>query len=223
MMPVVQLPRVLRAMALLALAAAAVPLRADAQDEEPTPALTEKITDVSPDGRFAMRISYDAELNRKMIGANQGRADEIYSQTMYRIELVGLPSGTALLNLMADEDNLGGGANFEGLRALWSADSKWFAYYWTYPRVGYTTVYRLAGQKFQRMNKPEQLSVPAKGDVRNEYISPERWLKPGVLELKQIRIYRDAGWDDRLKFVARFDRPGKFKVLSKKSVPMSDE
>jgi hypothetical protein len=210
---------------LLVLSLAFVAAAAIRAQDEPEPRLTERITDISPDGKYAMRIAYDAELNESLLAAD-GRRDpeQIDSETIYRVELVALPAGTPLLDLMAGEDNLGGGANFEGLTMLWSADSKWFAYYWTYPRVGYTTVYRWSGGKFQRMNEPERLAVPTDGDVRNEYIKPLRWLKPGTLELRQIRIYRgEDSADDALRFVARFDRPDKFKVVSKKPVPVTDE
>ncbi len=210
-------------MALL-VAFCATALHAAEQPAEETPPLTEKIRDVSPDGKYAMRIAYDADLNARMIVANDQRdAERINSETIYRIELVRVRDGAALLDLMKGEDNLGGGANFEGITMLWSADSSWFAYYWTYPRVGYTTVYQLRGEKFRRMNRPAQLSVRTKGDVRNEYIKPLRWVKPGSLELEQIRIYHGEAWDDTLRFVARFDGPGKFKVVSKKTVEAADE
>ena len=193
--------------------------------EEPEPPLTEQLRDESPDGKYAMRIAYDAALNAKMIAANsQPDPSRINSETMYRVELVETVSGKALLDLMEGEDNLGGGAHFEGLQLMWSLDSKWFAYHWSYPRVGYTTVYHLRDGKWRRMNQPEKLSVPTKGDVRNEYISPVRWTKPGVLELKQIQIYRGEGsLDGALRFAVRFDGPGKFKIVSRKAVPLTDE
>jgi hypothetical protein len=200
----------------------AAPLRAE---DEPEPPLTEVIRDTSPDGKYAMRIAYDAELNRQIIAANeQPNAERINSETMHRIELIETASGKALLDLMEGEDNLGGGSHFEGLTVLWSADSKWFAYYWTYPRYGYTTVYRLTGATFVRMNEPERLVVPTNGDVRNEYIEPLRWVKPGVLELKQIQIYRgEDSLDGALRFTVQFKAKGKFAVISKKRVPVEEE
>ena len=196
------------------------------EDNEAEPPLTEQLRDESPDGKYAMRIAYDADLNAKMIVANgQPDPNRINSETMYRIELVETASGKALLDLMKGEDNLGsGGAHFEGLKLVWSPDSKWFAYYWTYPRVGHTTVYQWSGGKFRRMNKPEQLSALTTGEVRNEYIEPLRWLKGGVLELKQIWIYRGEGSPDAtVQFVARFDSPNKFKILSRKAVVESED
>ena len=45
----------------------------------------------------------------------------------------------------------------------------------------------------------EELLVPIKADVRNEYVTPVRWLKPGVLLLEQQDILRGGeGKDDSL-------------------------
>ena len=59
--------------------------------------------------------------------------------------------------------------------------------------------------------------MPSKGDVRNEYIEPVRWVKPGVLELSVQRIYRgDEPSGDTTGFTASFDGKSKWKVLKKK-------
>jgi hypothetical protein len=81
-------------------------------------------------------------------------------------------------------------------------------------RVGDTIVYRLQGDKFVMLD-PGQISVPVKGDARNQYIEPVRWLKPGTLVLKQHTIFR-AGGDSNIQFTVRFDNNGKFQVIGKK-------
>src|SRR4029453_16823254 len=45
---------------------------------------------------------------------------------------------------------------------IWSQDSKWCAFYYAEPRVGYTTVYRENGKKFSDLNAPEALSIQRK-------------------------------------------------------------
>ena len=82
------------------------------------------------------------------------------------------------------------------------------------PRVGDTSVYRLQGDKFV-MLEAEQMSVEVKGDARNQYIEPVRWLKPGTLVLKQFTIFRGGG-DSTVQFTVRFDDSGKFHVISQK-------
>jgi hypothetical protein len=122
-------------------------------------------------------------------------------------------------NLLPDEQ-LGGGNNYDDITLVWSPDSEWCAFYWSFPRVGYTTVYNLRGDKFVELNKPDELRVDVGGDVRNEYIRPIKWTKPGVLVLEQLSIFRGGETDDaKLQLVAGLDsKTGKFKVLSKKKV-----
>ena len=108
-------------------------------------ASVEKIRDVSPDKKFAMRIRYDAETNKQLIEAEKAAVE---------------------------------------------------------------------------LNKPEGLKVDVKGDVRNEYIRPLHWTKPGVLVLEQLSIFRGGEIDDvKFQFTASFDeKSGKFRVISKKKL-----
>jgi hypothetical protein len=50
----------------------------------------EKIRDVSPDKKFAMRIRYDAETNKHLIEGEKADAEKIFSETIKAIELVSL-------------------------------------------------------------------------------------------------------------------------------------
>ncbi len=66
-------------------------------------------------------------------------------------------------------------------------------------------------------------SMP-KETVRNEYINPIRWIRPGVLLVKQFDIFRDGNDEDATyQFTAKFDeKTGKFRIISKKEVPSKE-
>ena len=50
------------------------------------------------------------------------------------------------------------------------------------------------------------MRVNAKGNVRNEYVNPVRWIKPGILLLEQFDIFRGGnGEDATYQFAAKFD------------------
>jgi hypothetical protein len=185
-----------------------------AQEEEKPPVPTEKILETSPDGKFAMRIKYDKTLNDQMLSANNPKpAHDIFSEAISMIELFSLPEKEVVATLFDPEKEVGN--NFE-ITLLWSSDSKWCAFSWSYPRTGYTTVYHLRGKKFEAANKPEELSPPTKGSVRNEHILPKRWVKPGTLELSVERVFRGNDEGDGVSgFTARFDGKGKFQILKK--------
>jgi len=182
-------------------------------------AASEKIRDVSPDKKFAMRIRFDAEENRQLVEGEKADQEKIFSETIKAIELVSLPAKQVVANLLPDEE-LGGGNNYDDITLIWSPDSKWCAFYWSFPRVGYTRVYRQRGDKFIELNKPDELRADVKGDVRNEYVRPIKWTKPGVLVLEQNSILRGGEGDDaNLQLVAGLDsKSGKFKVVSKKKM-----
>jgi len=105
----------------------------------------EKIRDVSPDKKFAMRITYDAELNNQMIKAEDADAGKIFSQTIKAIELVSLRRKSLVANLLADAQ-LGPGSEYDFILLVWSLDSKWCAFYPAAPRIGYTTAYQRRGK-----------------------------------------------------------------------------
>jgi hypothetical protein len=179
------------------------------------PSLVEKIRDISPDKRFAMRISYDAELNNQVIKVERADAEKIFSQTIKAIELVSLPDKSVVANFLADQQ-LGGEYDF--ILLVWSPDSKWCAFYATAPRIGYTTVYKQSGNKFDLLNQPQELSVKIEGHVNHEYIRPVEWTKPGVLVLEQSATFSQGGGDERpIRFTAKFDeKTDEFRIISKK-------
>jgi hypothetical protein len=107
---------------------------------------------------------------------------------------------------------------------IWAKDSKWFAYpLASGSRVTDTYVYHRSGEEFTQL-ETENLRVDVKGDVRNEYVNPIRWVKPGVLLLEQYDIFRGGnGEDATYQFSATFDeKTGKFQIISKKKVPSKE-
>jgi hypothetical protein len=168
-------------------------------------ATVEKIHDTSPDGKFALRISCSGEPEDP---------NNIDSSLITAVEVVSLPSKKGVVNV---------GQDYEGNapHVIWSRDSKWFAFPLSDgPRVTYTHVYHRSGDEFSEF-KTDNLQVDAKGDVRNEYVGPIRWVKPGVLLLEQFDIFRGGnGEDATYRFTAEFDeKTGKFRITSKKKVP----
>ena len=178
----------------------------------------EKIRDISPNKKFAMRISYDGEMNKQLVEGEKTDPEKIFSETIKAIELVTLPEKNKVLELLPPDDV---GTNYDNITLVWSPDSNWCAFYYNQPRVGYTSVYRQQGDKFVEVIKPEELRVDVKGDVRNEYIQPLRWTKAGVLLLEQLSIFRGDEIDDaKFQLRAGLDpTTGKFKVISKKKLP----
>jgi hypothetical protein len=168
----------------------------------------EKIRDVSPGGKFAVRISCSSEPEDP---------NNIDSSLITAVELVSLPSKKVVVNI---------GQDYEGSapHVIWSKDSNWFAYPLTGgPRVTDTYVYHRSGDDFTRL-EAEELRVDVKGDVRNEYVNPVRWVKPGVLLLEQFDIFRGGeGKDATYRFTVKFDeKTGKFRIISKKKVPSKE-
>jgi hypothetical protein len=190
---------------------------AESPSKTQQPSFAEKIRDVSPDKRFAMRISYDAELNNQVIKAESADADKIFSQTIKAIELVSLPGKSVVANCLADQE-LGG--EYDYIILVWSPDSKWCAFYAAAPRFGYTTVYKQRGDKFVPLTQHDDLSVEIEGHVLHEYIRPVKWIKPGVLVLEQSAIFSHGSADERpIRFTTKFDeKTGKFRIISKKRV-----
>lgn len=213
----------------------------DAQDSP----LAEKIRDISPDKKFAMRISYDAETYRQMFpegkteakktsaALQEGLKAEYFPVTIKNIELVSLPQKRVVAELPWD-----GSADQTSL--TWSRDSKWCAFYAETARWGLTWIYHLRDDKLVPVTENVQtgvgvegsaretwgtpLEVDVKGDVRREWLKPIRWVKPGVLLLEQSVIFRgaDAG-EATYRLTAAFDeKTGKFQIISKKKVPSKE-
>ncbi len=179
--------------------------------------LSEKIQNTSPNGKYALRIGYDRALNEQMLPKNPPPEGGIFSETIEGMAIVSLP-GKEILQDMT-KTVAASGNNFSDIKLLWADDSKWCAFYYAFPRTGYTTVFHLKGEKFELAHPPHELNVPTDDSVRNEYIAPVRWVKPGVLELSVERVLRgdaeEAG-DGVTGFIARFDGKGKWKLVKKK-------
>lgn len=169
----------------------------------PSPALEsspiEIIRHPSPDKKFAMRILCESQPeDREHIDADIVRA----------VQIVSLPSKEVVGTLP-----FGG---YDGFKLLWASDSKWCAFYsMEGARLGETSVHRLEGDKFVVL-ETEEMSVEVKGRARNQYIEPVRWLKPGTLVLKQYTMFRGDG-ESTIEFTVRFDKSGKFHVISKRN------
>jgi hypothetical protein len=166
----------------------------------------EKNRDVSPDGKFALRISCSSEPEDP---------DDIDSNLITAVDLVSLPSNKVVVKV-AEEGT--------PPHLIWSPDSKWVAFPLSEGhRVTDTHVYHRSGEEFRQL-ETESLRVDAKGDVRNEYVTPVRWVKPGVLLLEQFDIFRGGeGEDATYRFTANFDeKTGRFQIISKKKVPSKD-
>lgn len=175
-------------------------------EEIPTAA---KITNFSPDKKFAVRIGYDPSL------LPEG-GDEIPPDATRKLELIAMPGEGVVLDFSEEEGGLKG-------KVIWSQDSKWFAYALSLgQRVTETRVCHRSGDRFEKL-KTEYLGVDPEGDVRNEYVTPLRWVKPETLTLEQFSIFRGGAGDARIQFTVRFDEHGKFHVISKKKIKEGNE
>jgi len=170
-------------------------------EEIPT---AKNIRDFSPDKKFAVRIGYDPSLLPES-------GDEIPPEATRKLELISMPDEEVVLDFSEEEGGLKG-------EIIWSQDSKWFAYALSLgQRVTETRVCHRSGDRFEKL-KTEYLGVDADGDVRNEYVTPVRWVKPGTLTLEQFSIFRGGAGDSKIQFTARFDEAGKFRVISRKKI-----
>jgi hypothetical protein len=211
------------------------------QTETQKLALAAKIRDISPNKKFAMRISYDADTYRKMFPTESAAGtlqraleEEYFAVTVKGIDLISLPEKLAVGELPWD-------GSAEHFNLVWSQDSKWCAFYANTARWGLTWVYHLRRDKFVPLSEKVQqdtkvepdaggtwttpLEIDVEGDVRREWLKPIRWIKPGVLLLEQSVIFRgaDAG-EATYRLTASFDeKTGKFQIVSKKKVPPTVE
>lgn len=163
----------------------------------------EKITDLSPDKKFGVRITCESE--------PEDRA-KIDPGSITAVDLVLLPAKKRVMELSRSYDGA-------PARIFWAQDSKWFALSVSEgPRVTDTEVYHRGGDEFEKLDT-EGMTVDTGGDVRNQYIEPVRWLKPGTLVLTQLTIFRGDKGDSTIQFTVRFEQDGKFFVSNKKKVP----
>jgi hypothetical protein len=175
-------------------------------EEIPT---AEKITSFSPDKKFAVRIAYDPSLLPES-------GDEIPPEATRKLELIAMPGEEVALDFSDNEGGLQG-------KVVWSQDSKWFAYALSLgQRVTETRVCHRSGNRFEKL-KTEYLGVDPGGDVRNEYVTPLRWVKPGTLVLEQFSIFRGGAGDAKIQFTVGLDEHGKFHVLSKRKIQGRNE
>jgi hypothetical protein len=169
----------------------------------------EKITGVSPDKKFAMRISCKSE---------PADPEQIDPDSVTAVDLISLPSKTVVA--------AGLGQSMEGAppnKLLWAQDSRWFAFALSQGhRVTETSVYHQSGDKFEPIDT-ENLRVNPGGDARNQYIEPVRWLKPGTLVLNQFTIFFYGKGESTFEFTVRFDENGKFRVISKKKLKTKED
>jgi len=168
---------------------------------EHPPAKFEKIRDISPDGNYALRISCSSEPEDP---------NNIDSSLITAAELVSLPSKKILIELQRNDDR--------AAHLIWSPDSKWFALSVSRGyRVADTDVYHRLGDNFIQL-ETQELRDHVQGDVKNEYVNPVRWVKPGALELDQSDVFRDGnGKNLNHRFTAMFDeKTGKFQINSKR-------
>jgi hypothetical protein len=146
--------------------------------------IAQKITIFSPDKKFAVRIGYDPSL------LPEG-GDEIPPDATRKLELIAMPGEEVVLDFSEEEGGLKG-------KVIWSQDSKWFAYALSLgQRVTETRVCHRSGDRFEKL-KTEYLGVDPGGDVRNEYVTPLLWVKPGRLTLEQFSIFRGGAGDARI-------------------------
>jgi len=163
----------------------------------------------SPDKKFAVRIAYDPSLLPE-------NGEEIPPEATRKLELISMPGEEVVLDFSDNEGGLQG-------KVIWSQDSKWFAYALSLgQRVTETRVCHRSGDRFEKL-KTEYLGVDPGGDVRNEYVTPLRWVKPGTLTLEQFSIFRGGAGDAKIQFTVRFDEHGKFHVISKKKIKEGNE
>lgn len=172
----------------------------------------EKIVYPSPDKKFAIRVTYDPSLSND----DEEKTGAISREATREIDLIAMPSKEVVAMVAAEE------AGLEG-KVFWSPDSRWVAFALTSgQRVTETYVYHRVGNQLHKIPN-EELSVDPGGAVRNQYVSPLRWLKPGTLVLKQFTIFRGGQGDSTIEFTVRFDEQGTIHVLNRKKVKSQNE
>jgi hypothetical protein len=187
-------------------------------------ALAEKIRDMSPDQKFAVRISYDQKENERLAAELKDQpgehtlADGMFSRAVTQIDLVSLPAKEKIVELYKP----GLGTNFGDITSLWSADSQWYAFYVTELGTGDTQIYKEQDGKFAKINSSgDDVHAKFKGDFKNEWIRPIKWVKPGELIVEDEAI----GNSGHVKFelTVRFDADGKGHVISQRKLKVKPE
>jgi hypothetical protein len=141
----------------------------------------EQITDLSPDGRFAMLLTEDQK--------EEGRV---------RIQLIEVSSRNVVLELAES-----GHPHSERCKLLWAPDSQRVAFYEAHHRGGDTTVYFRNESGFIESPLPELGNCATaaekkelKGKGVHKFIeantAPKEWLKSGALVVRD-----DQGWETK--------------------------
>lgn len=183
--------------------------------------VAEKIRDVSPDGKFAMRISYDEKENEHRAAESKDDPGEhplpdgMFSAAITAIDLISMASKEKVAQLLPSNSV---GNEFGDLTLMWSADSQWCAFYDSELRTGYTSVFNQRDGKFVQLGDQDNLHAKFKGDVRNEWVRPIKWNKPGVLVLEHTAFGRDSEKEWRFEITVSFDATGKVQVISQKKL-----
>jgi hypothetical protein len=182
---------------------------------------SEKIRDVSSDGKFAMQISYDQKENEHRAAESKDQPGEhplpdgMFSAAVTAIDLISLPSKEKVAQLLPSNSL---GTNFGDLTLIWSADSHWCAFYDSELGTGYTSVFNEQDGKFVKLGDQDNLHANFKGNVRNEWVTPIKWIKPGVLVLEHWAFGLDGEKEWRFEVTVSFDAGGKVHVISQKKL-----
>jgi hypothetical protein len=200
---------------------ALVATQATAETPEKEAAPAEKIRNLSPDQKFAMRISYDEKTNSELVAHENDPAgvkplpDGVFSEAITAIALVSMPSKEKVAELLPSNDV---GTQFGDITLMWSADSQWCAFSYNQHNVGYTSVFNEKDGNFVKLGDQDNLHANFKGDVRNEWVTPIKWIKPGVLVLEHTAFGLGGEKEWRFEVTVSFDAGGKVHVISQKKL-----
>jgi hypothetical protein len=165
------------------------------------------IQSISPDKKFGLQIS-----------CSSYPSDEknIDPSLITAVKLVALPGKAVVMDIPQSYSG-----NAPDL--VWSPDSNWLAFpVASGPRVSDPFVYHRSETGFAAF-QTENLRPNIEGDVRNEYVTPIRWLKPGLLLLEYTVIFR-GGEDATYGFSAVFDQKAdKFRIITRKKIRSKGE
>ena len=175
----------------------------------------EKIRDTSPNGKFAVCISYDSEANQKLVESNKAAPGTVFGDAVQTIDLIALPGKEPVEHLVGERAN---GFSLDDIAVVWSPDSRAFALYQAENRVSYLTIEELSNGKFVVVSEPDTLSVDVK-EAFTQKVRPVRWLKPGVLLLEETATFRNQRPPVTLQLTGAKDaQTGKYKIISQKRV-----
>lgn len=150
---------------------------------------------LSPDGQLAIRKVF-----------SEAPVTEI--SKVVKAELIERATGKAITDLTGDD--IGTGAHREG-KVLWSPDSKRFAYFsGALASHAQTVVYQKNDGLFARADLPEVELPGRSGDAelvgaqhRWEFIEPQRWASPDILELLHHDYFEGKRPDGSIHSIGR--------------------